>query len=653
MKRNTTTTTILTIIVLLLSPLFISNATCFTPSTKRSRLNRPPKIDKHVKETIGKLQYVNDDKEDDSSCDNPSIILEQITKERPYGLFLAEKFAEFVEGSGSTTIANNKNNSSNNKKTKNKERVVVLGSGWGATSFLKTINTDLYDVTVVSPRNYFLFTPMLASATVGSVEYRSITEPIREVNPKVSYLEAQAGCIDTQNQSVTILPVECEGNVCGGIQEQDEITYDHLIYAIGAQTNTFGIPGVTKYCNFLKQINDSRKIRSALINSFERANFPHLSDVERKKYLTFVVIGGGPTGIEFASELRDFIQQDGPKYYPHLLKDVRIKVVEASNTILAPFHKKLQEEAIHKMTQTAVTSTKQLSPDIQQLLPPDFKFTQLLLDSSVMEVKEDTIILNDGTNIDYGLAVWAAGNAPLPLTLDLINDELGQSQNNHQHIARGRIAVDPWLRVISDNHESKGTDDNDDTIMTTTATTSSNGSNRGTIFALGDASCVVHNQLPATGQVAAQQGEYIARLLNKQYDFGKVNGHNGTLCPPARKKRRSMSSDDKEELKELNSDVSISDSIASLSTKTTDYAKPFQFLNLGILAYTGDDTALAQVPVLGEGPTKTPIMATGKLGNELWKSVYLWKQVSWRNRLLVASDWMKRKVFGRDISHFD
>ena len=64
---------------------------------------------------------------------------------------------------------------------KTKERIVVLGTGWGAASFLKDIDTSLYDVTIISPRNYFLFTPMLAGASVGTVEYRSITEPIREV----------------------------------------------------------------------------------------------------------------------------------------------------------------------------------------------------------------------------------------------------------------------------------------------------------------------------------------------------------------------------------------------------------------------------------------------------------------------------------------
>jgi NADH dehydrogenase FAD-containing subunit len=86
-----------------------------------------------------------------------------------------------------------------------------------------------------------------------------------------------------------------------------------------------------------------------------------------------------------------------------------------------------------------------------------------------------------------------------------------------------------------------------------------------------------------------------------------------------------------------------------LSTKSHDFARPFQYLDLGILAYTGGDTALAQVATV---PGKD-MLFTGFIGNELWKSVYLWKQVSWKNRISVWLDWAKRRVFGRDITHLE
>ena len=164
----------------------IEGSLSFIPSTRGSLLN--PYCDNETK-----LLYVDNNGENKSletpPCDQS--IIDQITTERPYGLFVTEKLAEFVENSiphrssqkssSNDDVFEEKNNVVEEKKN-TKERVVVLGSGWGATAFLKNIDTDLYDVTVVSPRNYFLFTPMLAGATVGTVEYRSITEPIREVS---------------------------------------------------------------------------------------------------------------------------------------------------------------------------------------------------------------------------------------------------------------------------------------------------------------------------------------------------------------------------------------------------------------------------------------------------------------------------------------
>ena len=84
-----------------------------------------------------------------------------------------------------------------------KKKIVVLGTGWGAHSFLKSIDTTQYDIKVVSPRNYFMFTPMLAASAVGTVEFRSICEPIRNVNPLIEYVEAVATEIDTKGKRVS------------------------------------------------------------------------------------------------------------------------------------------------------------------------------------------------------------------------------------------------------------------------------------------------------------------------------------------------------------------------------------------------------------------------------------------------------------------
>ena len=115
---------------------------------------------------------------------------------------------------------------------------------------------------------------------------------------KANYLEGSAVDIDPKTKKIVCDSVICEGNTC---EINDfEVEYDKLIMTVGAQTNTYGIKGVREYCCYLKQIEDARRIRTAIVNLFERANLPGLSDEERKAILTFAVIGAGPTGVEFA-----------------------------------------------------------------------------------------------------------------------------------------------------------------------------------------------------------------------------------------------------------------------------------------------------------------------------------------------------------------
>eukprot|EP00545_Synedropsis_sp_CCMP1620_P011407 CAMPEP_0119008070 /NCGR_PEP_ID=MMETSP1176-20130426/3443_1 /TAXON_ID=265551 /ORGANISM="Synedropsis recta cf, Strain CCMP1620" /LENGTH=620 /DNA_ID=CAMNT_0006960335 /DNA_START=53 /DNA_END=1915 /DNA_ORIENTATION=- len=540
--------------------------------------------------------FVSDDQQTSSaSKESFEAKMERIMKPRAYPLFLAEKAAEILEHTVDDIF---KDTPSFEPTNGLKEKIVVLGTGWGAASFLKDVDTNKYDVTVISPRNYFLFTPMLAGASVGTVEYRSITEPIREINRKVNFLEATATSIDPETSSVSCESVVCDGTSCD--IEEFTVNYDRIIVTIGAQTNTFGIPGVREHCCFLKQIEDARRVRTSIVNCFERSNLPGLTDEARRNNLTFAVIGAGPTGVEFASELRDFIEQDGPKYYPQLLKYVSIKVIEASNTILAPFDESLQKEAIKQLRRTISIS----DPEVRNQIPENFQLTTLMLESSVKEVKANVIELNDDTSVPYGLAVWAAGNGPLPLTLSLI-DSLGDAQGKEQDVARGRVAIDPWCRALGSN---------------------------GKILALGDCTCIMRGQLPATAQVASQQGEYLASLLNKKYEFSPALTADGVFPPPEKDPSQSSS---------------LSESIATFASQSDGYAKPFQFLNLGILAYTGGGSALAQVSV---APDLDSIKGKGQLGNAVWRSVYLTKQVSWRNRLLVVNDWAKRSLFGRDIT---
>jgi NADH dehydrogenase FAD-containing subunit len=567
----------------------------------------------------------------------------RVIKPRPYGLFLAEKgallFLDPIFGSSTTSSASFSSSSSSSvappllHKTK-KESIIVLGTGWGAASFLKNINTDKYDVTVISPRNYFVFTPMLAGASVGTVDYKSITQPIREINNNVRYIEATATNIDTSNRDVACTSIACEGNSCETVEFA--LKYDKLVFAVGAKTSTFGTPGVEEYCNYLKQIADAQQIKNAIVNCFDNAGLPTcITDEDKVKELTFVIIGAGPTGIEFCAELLDFIEDEGPRYYRDLLPFVRIKIVEAAPTILRPFEDGMRQEAIRKLTR---------SIPIEGITEP-IQPCEILLNKQVSEVTAQYIYFKDGSKIQYGMSLWAAGIGQLPITKNIIEsltttttttDNItevggggggGEQSKAQDEFARGRVGVDPWLRVLGGH---------------------------GHIFSLGDCSCVSHAPtLPATAQVASQQGEYLGKLLSNDYTIDAMSSSSSSdmgavsLLPPMINDHQLVSRRSK----------LPSEQIAAYTMSEANIAPPFQFLDLGILAYTGSGSALAQVQVApsreGRGDeTWDPVrlQIKGKVGFALWRTIYLAKQTSTKNVILVTLDWIKVKLFGRDIS---
>jgi NADH dehydrogenase FAD-containing subunit len=400
-------------------------------------------------------------------------------------------------------------------------------------------------------------------------------------------LEAAAKDIDLEKQVIQCTGLTAESETIA----EFSVPYDRLIVAVGARINTFGIKGVEEHCCYLKQIDHARKIRRRVVNLFERAELPGTPPETIKKLLTFCVIGAGPTGVEFAGELRDFIEQEGPKYYKNVLKYVSIKIIEATPVVLRPFDKQLQDAAVKALT----VESDDTSPFAKSI-------TELIINKKVSEVTKDAVKLEDGRDIPYGLAVWAGGIGPLQFTLDLV-EKIGGRQKINQNVARGKIAVDPWLRVID---------------------------GYGKIFAIGDCACNQGGPLPATAQVAAQQGEFLAHTLN-------VGNHtldfvNGVQMPP----------------KKIEGKTLLTDKIASMATKDDEYLAPFQYLDLGVLAYTGRYSALAQLQLTPAEQTR--IKATGGIGFGLWRSLYLAKQTSIRNQLLVFFDWIKARTFGRDIT---
>ena len=527
----------------------------------------------------------------------PAAVLEKLGKERSFAQVVLDKAVEVVDdiifSSSSSSSSDESGGAPRSSNSATKERVVVLGSGWGAQAFLSSVDAEKYDVTVVSPRNYFLFTPMLAGAAVGTVEYRSITQPIRNANAHAKYLEATCTNVEPGESFVECSVVACEGTSCE--IEEFQLPYDHLVVSVGAQVNTFGIPGVKEHCIFLKQVEDAAKLRRAIGNCFERASVPGISDEQRRAALTFAVIGAGPTGVEFCAELCDFIEQDVPRFYPELLPFVSVKLVEASDKVLVAFDEALQEKALETLqtrlvpsasSESASASASEDGSSFSSSRPP---LVEVLLKAGVKEVRSDALVFANNSTLKYGLSVWAAGIGPLPLVLDLTKKVPGQQE--HQQTARGKLFTDQWLRV-------KGSPN---------------------IYAIGDCSFVEGAAYPATAQVAAQQGSYLSRLFSRNYDLKAP-------IPKIAGEKQGVGQN-------------------LIFDESGQYAKRFQFLNLGILAYLGDSKALAQIQV-----DKSTIKGSGATGFALWRSVYLSKQVSLRNRVLVVIDWATSRAFGRDIT---
>ncbi|EKX34558.1 hypothetical protein GUITHDRAFT_98053 [Guillardia theta CCMP2712] len=482
----------------------------------------------------------------------------------------------------------------NSGQGERKPRVVIAGSGWGAHAMLKIIDTSVLDVVCVSPRSYFIFTPMLASASVGTVEYRSITEPMRSANPCVTYHEASITSIDADRKTIRCKPV------FEGFDREFDLSYDYLVLGLGMKINTFGTPGVKEHCFFLKDINDAKRLRSAIIDKFESASLPNLTDEERRELLSFVVVGGGPTGVEFSGEFFDFLNEDLKRYYPQLVPFVRTELIQAGDALLNQFDETMQAMALRSLLSQGV---------------------KVLLNARVEEVSAKEIRYNirnpDKTTTTittkYSLCVWAAGNSPIELSKEFQKKNQPWKQDK-----RGRIVTDDWLRVV--------------------------GINDGSVFALGDCSESESVVLPQTAQVAAQQGAYLARIFNRQFrgpdkGFLPEQTYGAALALSLRARAR-----DGDELAK------------TIIDEHRVFVRPFQFLSLGLLAYVGGRSAIAQVEVGMDSPHKTGTQLlrlskqSGLAGWILWRSVYLTKQVAFRNRVLVLFDWMKSRVFGRDIA---
>lgn len=222
-------------------------------------------------------------------------------------------------------------------------------------------------------------------------------EPIRRYCRRSDAEEAQFIEVEATKINATTNTVHCVDTspVQGSVREFD-LKYDHLIVAVGADSATFGIPGVQEHGIFLKSHEDATKIRNRVMDCMETASIPGQPESEINRLLHFVVVGGGPAGVEYAADLHDFLERDLKRTFPELKEKVKITLIEALPHILPMFDASIIERVERKF---------QSSPGLEILL----RCAVTSVEPTHVKVKGSDGVMHE---VPYGTLVWATGNAP-------------------------------------------------------------------------------------------------------------------------------------------------------------------------------------------------------------------------------------------------
>jgi len=360
-----------------------------------------------------------------------------------------------------------------------KPKVVVLGSGWGALSFIQKLDQDKVDLVIISPRSFFFYTPLLAGTATGTVASSSITEPIRWYCDRAghegaTYIQAECSSVDLKKKTIKCR-TSPNATSSGRPSSANDLTisYDHLVISVGAEPATFGIPGVKEYTTFMKEIEDGLSVQRQILQQLELASAlleAGAPEEEIRRLLSWVVIGGGPTGVELTAELTDFIKQEVSKYFPSLVPKIQLTLLEATDRVLGAFDKRLS--AFAQQALAGQGANVLLNANV----------TKITADSIEYKVRtKDPKVFGPPVTFKYGTCVWAGGIARRPFVEEMAK-QIGKAQDS-----RFGLTVDNKMRV-------KGI---------------STGAGGG-VWAIGD--CAVCGCAP-TAQAANQQGKYLGRLF--------------------------------------------------------------------------------------------------------------------------------------------
>jgi NADH dehydrogenase len=286
-----------------------------------------------------------------------------------------------------------------------RRRVVILGGGFGGVSAARRFEqllpwTPWLDVTLVSQRNYLLFTPMLAEVAAGSVEAGNVGVPLRAACPRTRFRRAEVLGVDPERRLVHLRRGDA----------MEVLAYDHLVLALGAVPNFRDLPGVAANALTVATLEDARRLRDHVLGRLEQAD--HEPDpAERRRWLTFVVAGGGFAGTEAVASLFDLVHST-LRYFPHVrASEPRFLLVHSRERILPELGDRLAGHASGKLVGRGI---------------------ELRLGVTVAAADPDGVRLSDGERIAARTLVWAAGTRPSPVPL-----------GGHE----GAVPVDRHLRV--------------------------------------------------------------------------------------------------------------------------------------------------------------------------------------------------------------
>ncbi|MDW7982230.1 MAG: NAD(P)/FAD-dependent oxidoreductase [Thermomicrobium sp.] len=335
-------------------------------------------------------------------------------------------------------------------------RIVIAGGGFAgvtaAHELRRAARTGTIDVALISRDNAFVFYPLMPEVISGALRVETILTSIRHVVPHVRLYVGELQGVDLERRIVTI-----QHGLYQHRQELLEVPYDHLVLALGGVPATFGIPGLDDYAFDVQRLSNAFALRNHLIDLLEQADI-ETNPEEQRRLLTVVVIGGGPTGVEVAAEIRSLFTHAMPYYRNVRAGTERIVLVEALPRLLTGFPEAAAVRAARELERRGI---------------------QVLLERKVVRVDPASVHLEDGTALESRTIVSAIGVDPNPIVRDF---GLPLDQ-------RGRIVVDEFLRV-------HGTTD---------------------VWAIGDNAAVADpatgRPYPPTAQHAVRQARLLARNL--------------------------------------------------------------------------------------------------------------------------------------------